>query len=89
MRERFETMSQLKRQMTPAEIIELARRQATADAQAAFAAFGISEVAGYASIRRGDFPIEVIKVGRVWRVRRRDLVSKVGLEADPAEPVSA
>lgn len=56
----------------------------------AFAALNIGETNGYALIRRGQFPLEVLKFGRAFRVRKVDLLSYLGLpEIAAAEVQSA
>lgn len=45
----------------------------------AFAALNIGETNGYALIKSGEFPIEVVKFGRAFRVRKADLLQFLGL----------
>jgi predicted DNA-binding transcriptional regulator AlpA len=46
-----------------------------------FEVLGVSPDAGYASIRRGDFPIPVVKVGGVLKCRRIDVDAYTGSPA--------
>lgn len=40
---------------------------------------GIQTTAGYALIRSGNSPIPVVKVGRLYRLRKTDILSFLGL----------
>lgn len=62
--------------LSAAEVLSL---PAMPSARDAFAACGISGDLGYQLIRDNEFPIEVIKFGRVLRVRRADLLNFLGL----------
>jgi hypothetical protein len=55
----------------------------------AFAALNIGETNGYALIRSGEFPIEVVKFGRAFRVRKADLLAFLGLSETPAAEVQS
>lgn len=66
--------------LSPDEVLSL---PAMPTAQQAFAALNIGPTAGYQLIRDGEFPIEVLRLGRAFRVRRADLLAVVGL-ADQA-----
>ncbi|MFH8797091.1 integrase [Streptomyces sp. NPDC017941] len=48
-------------------------------AKQAFQAMNISQDSGYALIASDEFPIEVLKFGRAFRVRRSDLLALLGL----------
>jgi hypothetical protein len=78
--------------LSPGEILAL---PAMPTAQQAFAALNIGETAGYQLIADGEFPIEVLRLGRAFRVRRADLLAVVGLadqaadEDEPAVPDAA
>jgi len=79
--------------LSPAEILAL---PAMPTAQQAFAALNIGPTAGYQLIADGEFPIEVLRLGRAFRVRRADLLAVVGLaeqaaadEDEDAEPDAA
>ncbi len=63
--------------LTETEVLAL---PAMATAAQAFAALGIGRDLGYQLIRRGEFPLDVVPLGRSLRVRRRDLVAFLGLE---------
>lgn len=58
--------------LTPAQVLAL---PAMPTAQQAFAAINVSEELGYELIKAGDFPVEVVRFGRVIRVRKADLLS--------------
>lgn len=45
----------------------------------AFAALNIGETHGYALIKSGEFPVEVLRLGRAFRVRKADLLAFLGL----------
>lgn len=66
--------------LSPAEILAL---PAMPTALQAFAALNLGSTTGYQLIEAGEFPIEVLRLGRNFRVRRADLLAVVGL-ADPA-----
>lgn len=55
----------------------------------AFAALNIGETNGYSLIRRGEFPIEVVKFGRAFRVRKADLMDFLGLSETAAAEVQS
>ncbi|MDX3679471.1 helix-turn-helix domain-containing protein [Streptomyces scabiei] len=55
----------------------------------AFAALNIGETNGYGLIRRGEFPVEVIKFGRAFRVRKADLLAFLGLSETAAAEVQS
>lgn len=55
----------------------------------AFAAMNIGPTNGYALIRDGQFPIEVIEFGRAKRVRRADLLTFLGLSETAAAEVQS
>ncbi|WP_432114048.1 hypothetical protein [Streptomyces sp. S1] len=65
--------------LDPAQVLAL---PAMPSAQQAFAALNIGESLGYELIKAGEFPIEVITLGRIIRVRKVDLVAFLRL--DPA-----
>lgn len=55
---------------------------AMAKAEDAFAALGIGRDLGYRLIRQGEFPVPVVPLGRIVRVRRADLLNFLGLAED-------
>jgi hypothetical protein len=55
----------------------------------AFAALNIGETLGYQLIKDGEFPVEVVKFGRAFRVRKADLLSFLGLSETPAAEVQS
>jgi hypothetical protein len=55
----------------------------------AFAALNIGETNGYALIKSGEFPIEVVKFGRAFRVRKTDLLRFLGLTQTAATEVQS
>ena len=76
--------------LSPAEILAL---PAMPTAQQAFAALNIGTSTGYQLIKDGDFPLEVVSLGRALRVRRAELLALVGLAdtatTEDAEPDAA
>ena len=62
--------------LTPAQVVTL---PAMPSALEAFAALNIGETLGYQMIREGSFPIEVIRFGRAFRVRKAELLTYLGL----------
>ncbi|MEU7384740.1 hypothetical protein AB0A91_33165 [Streptomyces sp. NPDC042207] len=62
--------------LSPEQVLDL---PAMPGVKQAFAALNISEGTGYALIRDGGFPIEVIPFGRTKRVRKTDLCAFLGL----------
>lgn len=52
------------------------------------AAFGISPGFVRSQIAAGEFPIEAIRLGRLMRFRRRDLLDVIGVD-DPTVTASA
>lgn len=63
--------------LSPQEVYDL---PAMATAEKAFAALGIGRDLGYRLIREGQFPVPVVPLGRIVRVRRADLLAFLGLE---------
>lgn len=55
----------------------------------AFAALALGKTLGYQLIEAGEFPVEVIRVGRVFRVRKVDLLSFLGLSETAAAEVQS
>jgi hypothetical protein len=55
----------------------------------AFAALNIGETLGYELIKDGTFPIEVVKFGRAFRVRKSDLLAFLGLSETAAVEVQS
>ncbi|MFM9594001.1 hypothetical protein ACKI1O_32015 [Streptomyces scabiei] len=55
----------------------------------AFAALNIGETNGYELISKGEFPIEVIRLGRAFRVRKTDLMDFLGLTETAAVEVQS
>lgn len=66
------------RGMTRAELEDLAARSLTTDLVTAGAAFGMGRSTAYDLHRRGEFPVEVLRLGRLLRVRTADLVRALG-----------
>ncbi|MFF9898465.1 helix-turn-helix domain-containing protein [Streptomyces longispororuber] len=62
--------------LSPDEVLAL---PAMPTAKQAFLAMNISRDTGYALIAAGEFPIEVLRLGRAMRVRRGDLLAFLGL----------
>lgn len=62
--------------MTPGELRAL---PVAVDLQTAARAFGLGRTSAYELERRGEFPVEVFRVGRLLRVRRSDLLEALGV----------
>lgn len=45
--------------------------------------FGLGKSASYAAVKRGDFPVPVIKIGRRLVVASAQLLAVLGLDPDP------
>lgn len=58
---------------------------AAADIPPACAALGISKSYGYELIKRGEFPVKTLKVGRKTRVLTADLMRVLGISPDARE----
>ena len=72
--------------LTPEQVMGL---PAMPPVKAAFAALNISEGTGYKLVREGEFPIEVIELGRAQRVRKADLVAFLRLSPVAAAEVQS
>lgn len=62
--------------LTPAQVIAL---PAMPTALEAFAALNIGETLGYELIKKDEFPIDVVRFGRAFRVRKAELLAYLGL----------
>ena len=62
--------------LTPAQVAALPAMPSVLEA---FAALNIGQTLGYQMVRDGEFPIEVIRLGRIFRVRKADLLTYLGL----------
>lgn len=62
--------------LSPEEVLAL---PAMPTVQQAFAALNLGSTSGYQLIKDNEFPIEVIRLGRTFRVRRADLLAVLGL----------
>lgn len=51
----------------------------TIDVAQAAPLLGVSTWAAYESIKRGDFPVEVLRLGRKIRIPTRPLLDRLGL----------
>ncbi|MFJ2162398.1 hypothetical protein [Streptomyces sp. NPDC087856] len=72
--------------LSPEQVLALPAMPSVKDA---FAAMNIGPTNGYALIKDGLFPIEVIPFGRAFRVRRSDLVTFLGLTEPAAAEVQS
>jgi hypothetical protein len=55
------------------------RSRPTLDVAEAAPLIGISTWAAYEAIKRGDFPVEILRIGRKIRVPTRPLLDRLGL----------
>ncbi|MEV2203696.1 hypothetical protein AB0E11_27570 [Streptomyces fradiae] len=62
--------------LTLAQVVAL---PAMPSARQAFAALNIGETLGYELISSGEFPVEVVRFGRSFRVRKAELLAYLGL----------
>lgn len=73
--------------LTPEQVRDL---PAMPSVRQAFAALNIGPTNGYGLIAAGEFPIEVVPLGRAYRVRKSELLAFLGLpERASAEVQSA
>jgi hypothetical protein len=70
--------------LTPEQVRDL---PAMLTAQQAFAALAIGKTLGYQLVDDGAFPIEVVRFGRVIRVRKADVLAFLGLSETAAAGV--
>lgn len=68
--------------MTPAELLAL---PAVVDVRTAGRAYGLGRELSYELVRRGEFPVPVLHLGRLLRVRRADLLADLGITPDSSE----
>lgn len=47
-------------------------------------ALGIGRTVGYDLARRGEYPVQVLRLGNAYRVRRADLLTLLGIQPDAA-----
>lgn len=62
--------------MTPHELLSL---PAVVDVRTAGRAYGLGRCLSYELARRGEFPVPVLRLGRLLRVRRADLLADLGI----------
>ncbi|MEU6339895.1 integrase [Streptomyces sp. NPDC046977] len=68
--------------MTLAEVLALPVAVTLDDANRAL---GIGRSAGYAMAKSGTYPLETLKLGRAYRIRRADLLELLGIaQPEPA-----
>ncbi|MCU1591670.1 MAG: hypothetical protein JWP11_2926 [Frankiales bacterium] len=76
--------------MSPAELLAL---PVAVDLPTANKAFGMGDTLGYELAKAGDYPCRVLRLGRLYRVARADLLEALGLgdmrEAGAATPAPA
>ncbi|WP_431997755.1 helix-turn-helix domain-containing protein [Streptomyces fungicidicus] len=72
--------------LTPGQVAALPAMIPVLDA---FPALNIGETLGYSLIKSGEFPIEVIRLGRAFRVRKVDLLAYLGLSQYVAAEVQS
>ncbi|GAA5033001.1 helix-turn-helix domain-containing protein [Streptomyces siamensis] len=72
--------------LTPEQVRDL---PAMPTVKQAFAALNIGPTNGYALVKAGDFPIEVVPLGRAFRVRKADLLDFLGLSETAASEVQS
>lgn len=57
-------------------------------AEEAFAVLGLDRSTGYKAIREGNFPVPVLRIGRLIRVPTAPLRRLLGLGEQPATPTA-
>jgi hypothetical protein len=67
-------------------VVELRALPAVVDVPTAGRAYGIGERHAYELARRGEFPVPVLKLGRLLRVRSVDLLGDLGVTRDDDHP---
>ncbi|MFJ8109952.1 hypothetical protein [Streptomyces sp. NPDC096132] len=72
--------------LTPDEVRAL---PAMLSANQAFAAIAIGKTLGYELIDAEEFPVEVIRLGRVYRFRKTDVMAFLGLSETAAAEVQS
>ena len=75
-----------KNQLTQEELLAL---PVTVDIVTAGRAFGISRDTAYDLLRRNEFPCRTLKVGRLRRVPRAEILRALGVDEPPATQASA
>lgn len=68
--------------MSHAELVAL---PLTVDVETAGRAFGIAPTTAQEWARKGNFPCNVLRLGRFYRVRRADLFDALGVEDDSGD----
>ena len=68
--------------MSGMTVSELRSLPVAVDLPTAARAFGLGRTTAYELERRGDFPVEVLRCGRLLRVRRADLLKALGVTDD-------
>lgn len=74
--------------MTALTVDELRALPAVVDVPTAGRAYGLGERLSYELAQRGDFPVPVLKLGRLLKVRTCDLLADLAPDSSEAEPAS-
>lgn len=78
--------------MSRDELIELTRTEVTTDITTAGRAYGLGRANAYALARRGEFPVDVLKIGTRYKVRTAllaaDLLHGEAGSTSTADPAS-
>jgi hypothetical protein len=69
--------------VTPTEVLAL---PVVVDVPTAGRVYGIGQRHAYELARRDEFPVPVLRLGRLLRVRRADLLADLALDSSEAEP---
>jgi len=59
---------------------ELLRLPAAINPRTAFRVLGIGRTTGYGLIQDGKFPVPVLRIGQLYRIRTADLLDLLGIE---------
>lgn len=65
---------------------EIAALPVTVDVVTACRALGLGRTLGYELVRRGEFPVRVLRVGRRYLVPTAELRTLLGIPSGPAAP---
>lgn len=63
---------------------ELRQLPASIDAPTAFRAIGVGRTKGYELLREDQFPVPVLRLGSLYRVRTADVLALLGVEPGAA-----
>jgi hypothetical protein len=72
--------------VSPVEVRAIAAREVAVKVEVASDMLGIPRSTGYELLRRGEYPVPVLKVARRgWKVPTAHILRELGLDAPPEE----